>query len=224
MRLLVVEDNIDLGQSLKQGLELSHYAVDLVSDGENALSMGLTYSYDLIILDILLPGLSGLEVCQLLRQNKRTTPIILLTALDAVEQRVTGLDLGADDYLVKPFAFSELEARLRALLRRGSEVKGRELRCADLTLDTRTREVRRGTRVIALTSKQYGLLEYFLRHPYQVLTRAMMVDHVWDAEASHESNVIDVYVGILRRKLCEDGEPDLIRTVRGVGYQMKEPD
>jgi DNA-binding response OmpR family regulator len=223
MRLLVAEDNASLGPSLKRRLEVSKYAVDLVTNGEDAVVAGLGVPFDLIILDILLPRLNGFEVCRELRQQGRKMPILLLTALGEVDQRVTGLDLGADDYLVKPFAFRELEARVRALLRRELDVKTIELHFLDLVLNTQTHEVRRGERVIELTSKQYGLLEYMLHHPRQVLTRDMISQHVWDADAAHLSNIIDVYIRLLRRKLCEEGEPDIIRTIRGSGYQLKEP-
>ena len=224
MRILLVEDDARLGPSLKKGLEGAHYAVDLVTDGEEALSAALVVLYDLVILDVLLPGLNGFKVCQELRVRGREMPILLLTALGAVDQRVNGLDLGADDYLTKPFAFRELEARVRALLRRPSAVaKDAVLRFLDITLDTRSHEARRGERVIELTSKQYALLEFLLRHPRQVLTRGMIADHVWDAQNDNLSNVIDVYIRYLRRKLCEADEPDVIHTIRGYGYQLREP-
>jgi DNA-binding response OmpR family regulator len=224
MRLLVAEDDVRLGPSLKRGLEACHYAVDLLDDGEDAVAAGLAVPYDLIILDVLLPRLNGFKICQQLRRAGRTVPILLLTALDQVDHRVTGLDLGADDYLVKPFAFRELEARIRALLRReDTENKTAELRFCDIMLDTRTREVRRGDRRITLTSKQYALLEFLMRHPRQVMSRTMLAEHVWDYDAEHLSNVIDVYIGYLRRNLCAAGEPDVIQTLRGAGYQLKEP-
>jgi DNA-binding response OmpR family regulator len=172
---------------------------------------------------VLLPGLDGFEVCRQLRDRKRTTPILLLTALGEVDHRVMGLDTGADDYLTKPFAFRELEARIRALLRRESATKTVELRFMDITLDTGTHEARRGQRVIPLNHKEYALLEYLMRHPRQVLSREMIAEHVWDCEAEHLSNVIDVYIRYLRRKLCESHEPDVIHTIRGAGYQLKEP-
>lgn len=223
MRILVAEDDPHLGPSLKKGLEASHYAVDLVTDGDEALSLGLAIPYDLIILDIMLPQVDGFEVCQQLRDQKRMTPILFLTALSGVEHRVKGLDLGADDYLIKPFAFRELEARVRALLRRDGPSKTSELRFMDMTLDTRSHEVRRGERLINLTSKEYILLELLMHNPGQVLSRDMIAEHMWNIEAEHLSNVIDVYIRYLRRKLCEFGEPDLISTVRGFGYQLKEP-
>ncbi|HVB60605.1 MAG: response regulator transcription factor [Ktedonobacteraceae bacterium] len=223
MRILVVEDDLRLGPSLKKGLERSHYAVDLVTDGEDALLMGVTTPYDLIILDVLLPRLNGFEVCQSLRNQKQAVPILLLTALGEVDHRVTGLDMGADDYLVKPFAFRELEARVRALLRRESESRMNALRFMDITLDTATHEAKRGERVIQLNSKEYALLEFLMRHPRQVLSRSMIAEHVWDSEAEHLSNVIDVYIRYLRRKLCAVDEPDVIQTIRGSGYQLREP-
>jgi len=223
MRLLVVEDDERLGPAIKRGLETRHYAVDLATNGDDGLLMALTIPYDVIILDVLLPGRNGFQVCQELRQQQKRTPILLLTALGEVDQRVLGLDLGADDYLVKPFAFRELAARIRALLRRESEQKTADLHFLDIALDTRTHEATRHGRTIPLTSKQYALLEFLMRHPRQVLSRSMIAEHVWDLDAEHLSNVIDVYIRYLRRKLCEEGEPDVIHTIRGSGYQLKEP-
>jgi DNA-binding response OmpR family regulator len=224
MRILVAEDHPSVGLDLKKGLERCSYVVDLVGHGEDALALGLARSYDLVILDILLPGLSGLEVCRHLRNRKRTVPILLLTALGEVDHRVRGLDLGADDYLTKPFAFRELEARVRALVRRTSSEKTSLLRFLDLSLDTRTHEVWRGERPITLSSKEYALLEFLMHHPRQVLSRTMIAEHVWDDDAEHLSNVIDVYIRYLRSKLCMQGEPDVIQTIRGSGYQLKEPE
>jgi DNA-binding response OmpR family regulator len=224
VRILVVEDDPRLGPSLKKGLERNHYAVDLVTDGEEAVIMGLSVPYDLIVLDVLLPQFNGFEICRQLRDHKRVMPILLLTALGEVDHRVKGLDMGADDYLTKPFAFRELEARVRALLRRDSPARTMELQFMDITLDTKTHEVRRGERVIPLGSKEYGLLEFMMRHPRQVLSRTMIAEHVWDCDAEHLSNVIDVYIRYLRRKLCEQHEPDVIHTIRGSGYQLKEPE
>ena len=215
MRILVAEDHPALGSDLKKGLERCSYIVDLVSDGEDALSLGLSTSYDLMILDILLPGLSGLEVCEHLRNRKRRMPILFLTALGEVDQRVRGLDVGADDYLVKPFDFLELEARVRALLRRSSEEKSSVLCFLDLTLDTRTHEARRGNRLITLSGKEYALLEYLMYHPRQVLSRTLIAEHVWDNDAEHLSNIVEVYIRYLRTKLCAAGEPNLIHTIRG---------
>lgn len=224
MRLLVAEDHPTLGLDLKTGLERCHYAVDLVTDGEDAYLMGLTVPYDLIILDIMLPGQSGFEVCRQLRAQNRTMPILFLTALGEIEHRVEGLDLGADDYLTKPFAFRELEARVRALLRREQSPRSPILSFLDITLDTRTHEAQRGDRVITLSSKEYALLEFLLRHPRQVLSRTTIAEHVWNYDADHLSNVIDVYVRYLRNKLCAEGELNIIQTIRGAGYQLKEPE
>jgi DNA-binding response OmpR family regulator len=223
MRILIAEDDPHLGPSLKKGLEDNHYAVDLVTDGEEAISLGLAVAYNLIILDILLPRMDGFEVCRQLRNQKRLTPILFLTALSGVDQRVTGLDIGADDYLTKPFALRELEARVRALLRREGPSKTTELHFTDITLDTRTHEVKRGIRQISLTSKEYSLLELLMSNPGLVLSRDMIAEHMWNIDAEHLSNVIDVYIRYLRRKLCENGEADVISTIRGFGYQLKEP-
>jgi DNA-binding response OmpR family regulator len=186
--------------------------------------MGLTVPYDLIILDIMLPGQTGFEVCRQLRAQNRTTPILFLTALGEIEHRVEGLDLGADDYLTKPFAFRELEARVRALLRREQTPKSPVLRFMDITLDTRTHEAQRGDRIITLSSKEYALLDFLMRHPRQVLSRTTIAEHVWNYDADHLSNVIDVYVRYLRNKLCAEGELNVIQTIRGAGYQLKEPE
>jgi DNA-binding response OmpR family regulator len=223
MRILIAEDHPSLGPNLKQGLERSHYAVDLVTTGDDALLLGRTVPYDLVILDVMLPGISGFDVCRQLRDYKRTMPILFLTALGEIEDRVTGLDLGGDDYLTKPFAFREFEARVRALLRRERTSKTTVLQFMDITLDTITHEVKRGNRPITLSSKEYALLEFLMYHPHQVLSRTMIAEHVWDVDAEHLSNVIDVYIRYLRNKLCPDGEPDVIHTIRGSGYQLKEP-
>jgi DNA-binding response OmpR family regulator len=223
MRILIAEDHPGLGADLKQGLERHHYAVDLVADGEDALSLALTVSYDLIVLDVMLPSLNGFDVCRQLRDKKRNMPILFLTALGDVDSRVTGLDMGGDDYLTKPFAFREFEARIRALLRRESHTKSVELSFLDITLNTNTHDLRRGDRLITLSSKEYALLEFFLRHPRQVMSRTTIAEHVWDYDAEHFSNVIDVYVRYLRNKLCANGEVDVIQTVRGQGYQLREP-
>ncbi len=222
MRILVAEDHPALGPDLKKGLERSSYVVDLVADGEDALALGLAMSYDLVILDILLPGMSGLEVCEHLRNRKRRMPILFLTALGEVDQRVRGLDVGADDYLAKPFDFLEFEARVRALLRRRGEEKTTVLHFLDLTLDTRTHEAQRGERRVLLSSKEYALLEYLMYHPRQVLSRSMIANHVWEEDAEHLSNIVEVYIRYLRTKLCAGGEPNLIQTLRGSGYSLKE--
>ncbi len=222
MRLLVVEDHPVLGPDLKKGLERCHYLVDLASDGETALSFERNVAYDLIILDILLPRLDGREVCRRLREMHQQMPILFLTARGTIDDRVQGLDLGADDYLTKPFDFRELVARVRALLRRDGTPRTPVLRFLDITLDTRTHEARRGERLIALSSKEYMLLHFFMRHPREILSRTTIAEHVWDYDAEQFSNVIEVYVRYLRHKLCAAGEPDVIQTVRGSGYQLKE--
>jgi DNA-binding response OmpR family regulator len=223
MRILIAEDDPHLGPTLKKGLEDNHYAVDLVTDGDEALSLALAVDFNLIILDIMLPRTDGFEVCRQLRNQKRLTPILFLTALSGVDQRVKGLDLGADDYLTKPFAFRELEARVRALLRREGPSKTSELEFMDISLDTRTHEVKRGDRQLSLTSKEFSLLELLMSNPGLVLSRDMIAEHMWNIDAEHLSNVIDVYIRYLRRKLCENGESDVISTIRGFGYQLKEP-
>lgn len=224
MRILVAEDDPYLGLSVKKGLEDHRYTVDLVTDGREALTLNQLVTYDLIILDVMLPEVDGFEVCRQVRTRQQATPILFLTALSDVDNRVTGLDLGGDDYLTKPFAFRELEARVRALLRRENvSQKTTTLSFLDITMDTITHEVRRGERMLTLTTKEYTLLEVFLRHPRQVLSRAMIAEQLWNAEAEAFSNVIDVYIGYLRRKLCEQGEPPVIQTVRGFGYQLREP-
>ena len=224
MRILIAEDDPYLGPSVKKGLEDHRYTVDLVTDGREALTLNQLVTYDLIILDVMLPKVDGFEVCRQVRTRQQATPILFLTALSDVDNRVTGLDLGGDDYLTKPFAFRELEARVRALLRRENvSPKTTTLSFLDITMDTVAHEVRRGERILTLTTKEYTLLEVFLRHPRQVLSRSMIAEQLWNAEAEAFSNVIDVYIGYLRRKLCEQGEPSVIQTVRGFGYQLREP-
>jgi DNA-binding response OmpR family regulator len=222
MHILVAEDHPELGTDLKRGLERSGYLVDLVARGDDALTQGLATSYDLLLLDILLPGLSGFEVCQRFREQGRITPILFLTALGEVHHRIQGLDLGADDYLTKPFDFEELEARVRVLLRRKSGKQTTVLQFLDLTLDLYKHEVRRGNRLVALSSREYALLELFMSHPRQVLSRVTIAEHVWEEDAHRLSNIVEVYIRYLRNKLCADGEPNLIQNVRGVGYQLRE--
>ena len=221
MRLLVVEDEKKVASFIKKGLEEEGYAVDLVSDGKTGLIMGLDGVHDLIILDVNLPRMDGLSVLQELRRKKITTPILLLTVRAAIEDKVLGLDTGADDYLTKPFAFQELLARVRALLRRRADAESPLLQVADLTLDPATRLVSRGDQKIELTAKEFALLSYFMRNPGRVLTRTMIAEHVWDYDFDPMTNVIDVYVNYLRKKIEAGGEEKLIHTVRGVGYVMK---
>jgi DNA-binding response OmpR family regulator len=222
VRILVVEDERRLCNIIKRGLLEEGYAVDTAYDGEDGEYLAETTPYDLIILDIMLPKKDGIEVCQELRLKKVNMPILVLTAKDTVEDRVKGLDVGADDYLVKPFAFNELLARVRALLRREGLSKSPRLQVGVLTLDTLTREAWRGQRKIELTSKEYVILEYFMRHPNMVITRTMLEEHAWDYEFDSMSNLIDVYVRRLRRKIDERGQNSLIQTVRGAGYRLRE--
>jgi len=223
MRILVVDDDRRLCAIIKRGLLEEAYAVDLAYDGEEGEYLAEVNPYDLIILDIMLPNKDGIEVCQELRAKKINTPILMLTAKDTVEDRVTGLDTGADDYLVKPFAFSELLARVRALLRREGISKSPELRVRDLTLNTLTRQVSRGQRPIELTTKEYVILEYIMRHPNVVVTRTMIEEHAWDYDFDSLSNLVDVYIRRLRRKIDNEREDSLIQTVRGAGYRLKAP-
>jgi len=223
MRILVVDDDRRLCAIIKRGLLEEAYAVDVAYDGEEGEYFAEVNPYDLIILDIMLPKKDGLETCRELRAKGINTPILMLTAKDAVEDRVKGLDTGADDYLVKPFAFSELLARVRALLRREAMSKSPELRVGDLTLNTLTRQVWRGNRPIELTTKEYVILEYFMRHPNVVITRTMIEEHAWDYDFDSLSNLVDVYIRRLRRKIDNDGEESLIQTVRGAGYRLRAP-
>ncbi len=220
MRVLVVEDEQKINRTVCQALREESYAVDAAYDGEEAEQLGEINDYDLIILDIMLPKKDGLQVCADLRQRGNATPILLLTAKDAYEDRVHGLDSGADDYLVKPFHMGELMARVRALLRRDSTAKSSRLQVADLVLDTSSHRVTRGEAPIDLTSKEYAMLEYFMRHPDQVLTRTMISEHVWDDEFDSFSNIIDVYIRRLRRKIDDTSVVKLLHTIRGSGYLL----
>jgi heavy metal response regulator len=222
MRILVVEDEKKVAGFIKKGLEEELYAADVASDGEEGLGLAEAENYDLIILDIMLPKIDGLEVLSRLRKNKITTPILLLTAKDSVDDKVNGLNRGADDYLTKPFAFSELLARTRVLLRRGQNETKTVLQVADLTLDLVKHKVSRDGEEIELTGKEYSLLEYFMRSPGKVLTRTMIAEHVWDYNFDTFTNVIDVYVNHLRKKIDKSYSKKLIHTLRGVGYVMKE--
>jgi DNA-binding response OmpR family regulator len=224
VRILVVEDEHKLAGVLKRGLEEHGYAVDVAYDGDDGLAMALAAPYDAIVLDVMLPMRDGLSVCTQLRAQNRHMPVLMLTARDAVDDRVAGLDSGADDYLTKPFAFREFLARVRALLRRDTRnARDPILRVADLQVDTVSHEVRRAGRLVELTSKEYAILEYLARNPNRVLTRTQIAEHVWDFDFVSMSNVIDVYIGYLRRKLGDDSEPRLLRTVRGTGYQLRVP-
>ena len=220
MRVLVVEDERKIADFIRRGLTEHGYAVDVAYDGDEALDWPMTADFDAIVLDVMLPVRSGTEVCRELRQRGLQTPILMLTAKDTIEDRVEGLDSGADDYLVKPFAFAELLARLRALGRRQPAVLGARLEVGDLRLDSATRSVSRGGSEIELTSKEYALLEYMMRHPGQVLTRTMLADHVWNYDFDSGSNVIDVHIRNLRRKIDDPFPTELIQTVRGAGYRL----
>jgi heavy metal response regulator len=221
VRLLVVEDENKVASFIKKGLEEEGYAVDLAADGEAGLAMALERVHDLIILDIRLPKMDGLQVLRMLRQDKVTTPVLLLTVRATIEDKVLGLDAGADDYLTKPFAFQELVARVRALLRRRAEAEPAVLQVGDLSLDPARRTVVRGGVKIDLTAREFALLDYFMRNPGRVLTRTMIAEHVWDYSFDTSTNVIDVYVNYLRKKIDAEREPKLLHTVRGVGYMLQ---
>jgi two-component system, OmpR family, copper resistance phosphate regulon response regulator CusR len=221
MRILVVEDEKKVAGFIKQGLEEEGHAIDVAFDGREGLMMALDGVHDLIILDINLPKLDGLSVLREFRHHQGKTPVLLLTVRAAIEDKVLGLDTGADDYLTKPFSFQELLARIRALLRRRVEAEPLRLQVADLSLDPARRLVLRGTERIDLSTKEFALLDYFMRNPGRVLTRTMIGEHVWDYDFDPMSNIIDVYVNYLRKKIDTGREPKLIHTVRGVGYVLQ---
>ena len=223
MKILVVDDERAVRDSLRRALELQGYEVELAADGAEALARLNTNGHpDAIVLDILMPEVDGLEVCRQIRRAGNSVPVLMLTARDAVGDRVEGLDAGADDYLVKPFALEELLARVRALLRRGAASVDGVLRFADLELDPQTREVHRGGAQIDLTRTEFNLLELFMLNPRQVLTRSVIFERVWGYDFGYASNSLDVYIGYLRRKTEASGKPRLIHTVRGVGYALRE--
>ena len=222
MRVLIVEDERKLAQALASALKGEHYEVVVASTGEDGFFRANAERFELVVLDVMLPGRSGLEILGALRQRHIDTPVLILTARDGVNDRVLGLDLGADDYLVKPFAPEELVARAKALLRRSQEEQHEVLRYADVELDTGTRIAHRSAREIELSPTEYELLLLFMKRPRQVLTREIILDRVWGMDFEGSSNVIEVYVGYLRAKLEAEGEPRLIHTVRGVGYVFKE--
>jgi heavy metal response regulator len=223
MRLLVIEDEQKVANFIKQGLEEEGYAVDHAGDGVSGLQMALEGLHDVIVLDVMLPKLDGLSVLQQLRQEKVTTPVLLLTVRATIEDKVLGLDAGADDYLTKPFAFEEFVARVRALLRRRAETAPPILQVADLALDPARRVVSRGDQKIELTPREFTLLDYFMRNPDRVLTRTMIANRVWDYTFDTTTNVIDVYVNYLRKKIDTGHDTKLLHTVRGVGYVMRVP-
>ena len=223
MRILVVDDDLAVRRSIDRALRLEGYDVVTVGSGGEALETLAAAPPDALVLDLQLPDLDGLQVCRHMRNAGDDTPVLMLTARHEVDDRVQGLDAGADDYLVKPFALAELLARLRALLRRRFEGEGGLLRVGDLTLDLSSRQGQRGSRAFALTRIEFDLLELFLRHPRQVLTREVLLEKVWGFDFDSGTNSLAVYVGYLRRKLEEDGEPRCIHTVRGVGYVLRDP-
>jgi heavy metal response regulator len=222
MKILVVEDEKKVAAFIKRGLEDEGYSVDAVHDGAEGFRMARDNSYDLILLDVMLPKKDGLTVVKELRQSDKFTPVLMLTARDTTDDIVAGLDAGSDDYLTKPFAFAELSARVRSLVRRTEQDRGAELTFADLRLDPVTHQVWRGGKDIDLTTKEYGLLEYMMRNPETVLSRGMIADHVWEHSFDNFTNIIDVYVNYLRKKVDKGFDRKLIHTVRGQGYVLKE--
>jgi len=222
MRILVVEDEAGVAGFLEQGLKETGYTVDLARNGADGLEYALAYEYDAIVLDIMLPQMNGLDMLKEIRTRRVQSPVLLLTARDGLDDRVRGLDVGADDYLVKPFAFPELLARIRALLRRPPLQADRNLHLGDLEMDLPAREVRRAGKLIELSPREFALLELLLRHPNQVLSRTQILEHVWNFDFYSDTNVVDVYIGYLRRKLDREFDPPLIHTIRGVGFRLSE--
>ena len=222
-RLLLVEDELKLGVTLEEGLDRAQYTVDLARDGQEALDFAHVGAYDVIVLDVMLPKISGFEVCRRLRSDNVRTPILMLTARDAVTDRIEGLDSGADDYLVKPFAFGELLARIRALLRREAPTREATLRVGDLTLDPAAQRIDWQERRVDLTAREYRILETLMRRPGWIVSRDALIENVWGFDFTDTSNLVEVYIGRIRRKLAESGAPSLIQAVRGAGYLMREP-
>jgi two-component system, OmpR family, response regulator len=224
MRVLVVEDDHKIANSIKKGLEQESFAVDVAFEGTDGFDLASTEDYDVIILDLMLPGMSGLEICQSLRGNRIHTPILILTAKGELEDKVEGLNSGADDYLVKPFAFAELLARVKALARRPSETLGKILTIKDLSLDTISFTVKRGEKIVSLSKKEFALLEYLLRHPNSILTKDQIINNVWNYDADVLPNTVEVYIGYLRNKIDKafPNTIQLIHTVRGFGYLIGE--
>lgn len=223
MRILLIEDDVDLAQFIRKGLKEEQYAVDFAPDGEAGFELAVRNPYDLVILDIMLPKLDGLTLCRRLRAAGNSAPVLLLTARNSVEDKVAGFDTGADQFLTKPFAFSELVARVRALLRRGGPQQPTRLKAADLELDPVSHRVWRAGHEIALTNKEYALLEFLLRNKDRVLTRTAIIEHVWDISYDPMTNIVDAHIRALRAKMDRDFSPPLIATVRGVGYMLEEP-
>ena len=222
MRLLLVEDEEKVISFVKRGLTAERFAVDIARDGVEGLDLATSYDYDLIILDLLLPALDGTEVLRKIRRGNPQVPILILTARDAVQDKVAHFEAGADDYLTKPFAFAELLVRIKALLRRGATRQETVLRIADVELDRLSQQVRRGSKRIELTSKEYSLLEYLMANAGRVLSRTMIIEHVWDQSFDGATNIVDVYIRHLRDKVDEGRDGNLIRTVRGVGYSISD--
>ena len=220
MRILIVEDDAALASFIRKGLEAEHHAVDTAGDGPQGRAMALEFDYDLVVLDLNLPGMDGLSILRSVREKKASLPVMILTARSRVEDRVQCLDTGADDYLIKPFSFLELSARARALLRRSHLPSESVLKVRDLSLDRVERKVERAGRPIELTTKEFALLEYLMRNAGRRLTRAMIIEHVWNLNFDSTTNVVDVYINYLRRKVDDGFAPSLIHTVRGVGYQL----
>jgi two-component system, OmpR family, response regulator len=220
MRILLVEDEVKMARALRRGLEQEGHAIDVSTDGNDGLSKALEYDYDAVVLDVMLPGRDGFSICRELRASGRWSPVLMLTARDAVDDRIRGLDAGADDYLVKPFAFGELLARLRALVRRGPTERPPVISVGDVELDPAAHTVTRSGTTVDLSAREFALLEFLMRHPGEVLSRSRILEQVWDYSYSGFSNVVDVYVAYLRRKLERPFRRPLIRTVRGVGYAL----
>jgi two-component system OmpR family response regulator len=223
VRVLVVEDETRMAALLKRGLEEEGYAVDLAADGTEGLFLAVENEYDIVLLDAMLPGMSGYEVCRQMRERRRWSPVLMLTARDGIADRVAGLDAGADDYLTKPFAFAELTARLRALLRRGSSERAPVLEVGDLTLDPAAHAVHRAGQSVELTAKEFALLELLMRHAGEVLSRTRILEHVWDFAYDPSSNVVDQYIAYLRRKIDKPFAREDVETVRGAGYRLRVP-
>src|SRR3954453_17578522 len=223
VRVLVVEDETRMAALLKRGLEEEGYAVDLAANGDEGLFQAVENDFDVVVLDAMLPGLTGYDVCRRLRERRRWAPVLMLPARDGIADRVAGLDAGADDYLTKPFAFAELTARLRALLRRGSAERAPVLTVGDLTLDPAAHAVYRGDNSVDLTAKEFALLELLMRHPGEVLSRTRILEHVWDFAYDPSSNVVDQYIAYLRRKIDRPFEREDVETVRGAGYRLRVP-
>jgi two-component system OmpR family response regulator len=222
MRTLIVEDHARMAELIRQSLTEEGFTVDIAATGEDGVSLATEYEYDAVVLDVMLPGIDGFEALDRIRATRATTPVLMLTARDAVEDRVRGLDSGADDYLTKPFSLAELLARIRALMRRGQTERAPVLSVGDLSLDPASHDVRRGQTQIELTAKEFSLLEFFMRHKGEVLSRMRLLEHVWDFAFDGDSNVVDVYVRYLREKIDRPFGRDTIETVRGTGYRLRD--